>query len=145
MKTAGKQNAALVAGETDTLWKDSQLNDSTDAVAGMTVTTGTWAFADGTEGGIIFIRVSSVGAPAGMITQVDVQALANGLAKTIYSFSGLAINATGLYAFEIQPSSTPANWDGQIQAAMPNQGQLVLSLANKDDQINASVSLQSSW
>jgi hypothetical protein len=143
MITVNKQNISVVAGETDTVLRDGLFNDSADNATGNTVKSGTWLFADGTNGGLIFIRITNAG--GGVITQIEVQAIANGLAKTIYTFPGLMLSAAGLYVFEVQPASNPGNFDGQIQGAMPNTGQLLITLSAKTPDLGGNVSIQSTW
>lgn len=143
MITVNKQNASLVAGETDTILRDGLLNDSADAPTGNTVKSGSWAMSDGTNGGIIFIRITNAG--GGVISQIEVQALANGLAKTVHTFPGLALTAAGLYVFQVQPAASASGFDGSIQGAMPNAGQLLITLVNRTDAIGGNVSMQSTW
>lgn len=134
-----------MAGETDAVLQNGALNDAADVPTGNTIISGSYFFADGTNGALIFVRISSVGAPAGKITQLEVQALAAGVAKTIHTFAGLALNAAGLYVFQVQPAASASGFDASIQGTMPNQGQLKLTLTNKDDAISASVMIQSTW
>lgn len=144
MITVNRQNISPVAGEMDTLLQDGLFNDSADAGTGNTVKSGTWAFPDGTNGGLIFVRITNAG--GGVIDQIEVQALANGLARTVHTFGpGLAKSAAGLYVFQVQPSASPSGYDGSIQGAMPNAGQLLITLVNRTDPVGGNVSLQSTW
>jgi hypothetical protein len=145
MITANKTPISVKAGETDTVLQDGAFNDSSDNTTGNQIITGTGFMADGTNGALVAIRVSSVGSPAGMITQLEVQALMNGLAVTVITFPNLAINAVGLYVFEIHPAAGQGNYTASFQGAMPNQFQFLLTLANKDDSIKGSVGVQSTW
>jgi len=145
MITKNKTNISIVAGETDVVLQDGALNDPTDNTNGMTCITGSWFMADGTNGALVYVKVSSVGGTPGVITQLEVQALFGGVAQTVWTFPGLTINAVGVYIFQIQPAGGAGNFAGSVQGAMPNQGQLRLTLANKDDAISASVGVQSTW
>lgn len=132
-------------GDTVALLSDGQFNDPTDVAAGNTVASGTFRMGQGTSGMVIFVNVSAVGAPAGVINRIDVRALVAGVRKIVHTFANLNLNAVKLYAFEIAPAAVQAGYDGVIQAIAPNQGDILLTLNNKDDFSQGSVSVQSEW
>lgn len=95
------------------------------------------------KGIVLFLNVSAVGAPAGQIDTLNIQAEDPGSGNwfTMYAFTALAINSTGQRAFLIYPgAASPASWtQAPIQGVIPRQWRINVDHANQTDSITYSV------
>ena len=95
------------------------------------------------RGAALLLNVTAVGGTPGQIDALNIQAKIGSTYLTIYSFSTLAINATGQYAFLLHPDGVDAgSWTATpVKGIIPRNWRISVDHANETDSITYSLTV----